>query len=78
MQRVNGNSARFLRRDPGERIASTTNVPLALLVGRSLAVICHPLLAWRRLPPLGRVALAGGYATLSYVAALAALIALRA
>jgi hypothetical protein len=52
-------------------------VPLPLLVGRSLAVICHPMLAWGRLPPVGRVALAGGYATLSYVAALATLIALR-
>lgn len=54
-----------------------SRVPLPLLVGRSLAVMCHPLLAWHRLPPAGRAAIAGGYATLSYLAALATLITLR-
>ena len=47
-----------------------------MVIGRSLAVMCHPLLAWRRLRPSGRAALAGGYATLTYVAVLAALAAL--
>ena len=52
-------------------------MPLPLLVGRSLAVIRHPLLAWNRLPPAGRVALAGSYAGLSYAAGLLALFALH-
>jgi len=46
-----------------------------LLVGRSLAVFCHPALAWQRLRPSGRVALAAGYAGLSYLAALVSLFA---
>lgn len=37
----------------------------------------HPLLAWNRLTPEGRAALAAGYGTLSYFAALGALIALH-
>jgi hypothetical protein len=52
-------------------------MPLPLLVGRSLAVMCHPLLAWRRLPRAGRVAMTAAYAGMSYVAALLGLIALR-
>ena len=52
-------------------------MPLPLIVGRSLAVMCHPLLAWSRLPPAGRAAVAGGYGILSYLAALAGLIVLR-
>jgi hypothetical protein len=52
-------------------------VPVALVVGRSLAVICHPQLAWHRLPPAGRAALALGYAGLSYLSALVALLVLR-
>lgn len=39
--------------------------------------MCHPSLAWDRLSPSGRVALAMGYATLSYFTALVVLIALR-
>lgn len=71
-------SRSFERSAVGERIASRWSVPLPLLVGRSLAVMCHPLLAWRQLPPTGRVVLAGGYATMSYLASLAILVALRA
>jgi hypothetical protein len=53
-------------------------VPLSLLVGRSLAVLCNPSPAWDRLPPSGRVALAGAYVAVSYVAALVGLLALHA
>jgi predicted ABC-type sugar transport system permease subunit len=55
----------------------TCGVPLSLVVGRSLAVICNPLPAWRRLPPAGRVALAGAYVAVSYAAALLGLFALH-
>jgi hypothetical protein len=50
-------------------------VTVSVLVGRLLAVMCHPVLAWRLLRPSGRVALAAGYAGLSYLAALLALLA---
>jgi hypothetical protein len=50
----------------------------ALLLGRSLAIMCHPQLAWRRLPPSGRAALATGYTVVSYVASLVMLFAFRA
>jgi len=49
-----------------------------VLVGRSLAMICHPVLGWRRLNPSGRVVLAAGYAGLSYLTVLIALLALHA
>ena len=39
--------------------------------------MCHPSLAWNRLSPSGRVAVAMVYATLSYVTALVTLFALR-
>jgi hypothetical protein len=52
-------------------------MPASILVGRSLAVICHPVLAWARLRPSGRVALAAGYAGLSYLTALLTLLALH-
>ena len=61
----------------GERFASRSGVPVTLVVARSLAVMCHPLLAWRRLPPRGRVALAGAYAGFSYLTALLTLLALQ-
>jgi hypothetical protein len=50
-------------------------VTASVLVGRLLAVMCHPVMAWRLLRPSGRVALAAGYAGLSYLAALLALLA---
>jgi hypothetical protein len=50
-------------------------VTVSVLVGRLLAVMCHPVLAWRLLSPSGRVALAAGYAGLSYLTALVALFA---
>jgi hypothetical protein len=52
-------------------------MPLSLVVARSLAVMCHPLHAWHRLPPRGRAGLAGAYAVLSYVTALLAMFALK-
>jgi len=48
------------------------------LLGRTLAMMRHPCLAWVRLQPSGRVMLAAGYAGLSYLTALLALLALKA
>jgi hypothetical protein len=39
--------------------------------------MCHPVLAWRYLPPPGRFALAAGYAVVAYVTALTLLFTLR-
>ena len=58
-------------------LPSGMNVPVSLFVGRSLAVACHPQLAWHRLPPIGRATLALGYAVASYLIALVTLFALR-
>jgi hypothetical protein len=52
-------------------------VAISVVVGRSAAVMCHPVLAWRYLKPSGRLALAAGYAVLTYVAALTLLFTLR-
>lgn len=56
-------------------LLSAVNVAIALLVGRSLAMMRHPVLGWPRLRPSGRVALAAGYAGLSYLTALFSMIA---
>jgi len=72
------NLRRFPRRNTGEGFALHYGVPLSVVVGRSLAVICNPLPAWRRLPPAGRVALAGAYVAVSYAAALLGLFTLHA
>jgi hypothetical protein len=72
------NLRRFPRRNTGEGFALQYRVTVSLVVGRSLAVICNPLPAWRRLPPAGRVALAGAYVAVSYAAALLVLFALHA
>ena len=50
---------------------------LELFVGRTLAMMRHPVLAWVRLRPFGRVMLAAGYASLSYVTAFLMLLALK-
>lgn len=47
---------------------------MARLIGRTLAVAVHPALAWPRLRPSGRFALAVIYAAASYVAVLAVLL----
>jgi hypothetical protein len=52
-------------------------VTVEVLVGRTLAMMRHPVLAWERLQPSGRVVLAAGYAGLSYLTALFALLALK-
>ncbi len=65
----------FYAAQSGEAFASQSAVTVSALVGRLLAVMCHPVLAWRCLRPSGRVALAAGYAGLSYLTALLALLA---
>jgi hypothetical protein len=52
-------------------------VAVEVLIGRSLAVMRHPVLAWPRLPPSGRVVLAAGYAGLSYLTAILLLLTLH-
>jgi hypothetical protein len=64
-------------RGGGRYFAFAADVPVSLVVGRSLAVICHPQLAWHRLPPAGRAALAIGYGVGSYLSALVTLFVLR-
>jgi hypothetical protein len=44
-------------------------------IGRSAAMMCHPVLAWERTQPAGRVALAMGYAAVAYLTAFMVLIA---
>lgn len=48
-----------------------------VLLGRALAIMRHPLLAWPRLPPSGRVVLAAGYAGVSYLTVIVALLTIR-
>jgi len=48
-------------------------MPLAILIGRSLAFAVHPAAAWMRLPPRGRAAIVATYAVASYAIVLAAL-----
>lgn len=52
------------------------SVAVEVAIGRVLAVFRHPVLAWPRLPASGRVVLAAGYAGISYLTALLALLAL--
>jgi hypothetical protein len=47
-----------------------------IVMGRSLAVLFHPFLAWPVLSASGRVLLAGGYLLIAYVAVLVVLLAL--
>ena len=49
-------------------------MPLEIVLGRALAVFAHPLLAWRRLSPKGRVCLTGTYVLVSYLGVLATLV----
>jgi hypothetical protein len=46
-----------------------------IVMGRSLAVLFHPFLAWRVLSAPGRVLLAGGYLLIAYLGVLALLLA---
>jgi hypothetical protein len=45
-----------------------------VLLGRMLAVCCHPQAAWRVLPKRGRLALAAAYFAVAYFGVLTALI----
>jgi hypothetical protein len=45
-----------------------------VLLGRLLAVCCHPQAAWRVLPKSGRLALAATYFAVGYLGVLTALI----
>ena len=58
-------------------LPDTAAMAASIFVGRLLAVLCHPVLGWRRLNPSGRVVLAAGYAGLSYLTVLSALFALH-
>ena len=51
-------------------------VQLEVLIGRSLAVAAHPVLAWRLAGPAGRVLIVSGYFGASYLAALTMLLAI--
>jgi hypothetical protein len=51
-------------------------MPIEIWLGRGLALLVHPAAAWPRLRPGGRAMLLSAYATMSYVAVLAALLAL--
>jgi len=48
-----------------------------VLLGRSLAVIAHPFLAWRVISQRGRLYLAGAYLVAAYVAVLMTLLLAR-
>ena len=47
------------------------------LLGRSLAVMAHPLLAWRVLSQRGRIYLAGAYLVVAYAVVLTTLLLAR-
>jgi hypothetical protein len=61
----------------GRALAILSGVAVELLLGRALAIMRHPLLAWPRLPPSGRVVLAAGYAGVSYLTVTALLLTLQ-
>jgi hypothetical protein len=46
-------------------------------IGRALAVSVHPVLAWKALPPSGRIAIVLAYFGAAYLSVLGALLALR-
>jgi hypothetical protein len=46
----------------------------AIAVGRAMAVVAHPFLAWDVLSTRGRLCLTGAYLTAGYVTVLATLI----
>jgi hypothetical protein len=49
----------------------------AVFIGRTMAACVHPYAAWRVLPREARVVVVSTYATLTYVAVLAALLVCR-
>ena len=70
-------SGQFRAISAGEALAILSRVAVELLLGRALAIMRHPLLAWPRLPPSGRVVLAAGYAGVSYLTVIAVLLTLQ-
>jgi len=68
---------RFRGYQLGERFANHDGMAVSVLVGRLAAMMCHPVLAWKHLNSSGRVALAAGYAGLTYLTALILLFSLR-
>ena len=73
---VDGLNSKFSVAPVGEAFAPDERMVPSVFVGRSAAMMCHPVLAWDRMRPAGRVALATGYATIAYVTALMVLVAL--
>jgi hypothetical protein len=61
----------------GDTLAPCLNMSAEALLGRSLAVIAHPLLAWRVLSQRGRIYLAGAYLVAAYVMVLTTLLLAR-
>jgi hypothetical protein len=51
-------------------------MPVAILVGRSLAFAVHPTAAWTRLSRRGRVAFVASYALTTYALVLTAMVLL--
>ena len=51
-------------------------MPVAILVGRSLAFAVHPTAAWTRLSGRGRVAFVASYGLASYAIVLTAMVLL--
>jgi hypothetical protein len=51
-------------------------MPLETVIGRSLALYAHPVLAWRLLRRSGRIAIILGYFGAAYVGVLTALFVL--
>jgi hypothetical protein len=52
-------------------------VTLEASIGRALAMSVHPVLAWKALPPSGRIAIVLGYFGAAYLSTLTTLLALR-
>jgi len=53
---------------------NVSGMPLEIVIGRALAFIVHPALAWKRLSPAGRVLVAVAYFGAGYAAVLSALL----
>ena len=74
-KRVQSPENRYLR--AGGRFASGRDMSAEALLGRSLAVIAHPHLAWRVLSQRGRIYLAGAYLVVAYAVVLTTLLLAR-
>jgi len=61
----------------GQTFAGGRRVTLEALIGRTLAVSVHPVLAWKGLRLSGRIAIVLAYFGAAYLSVLTALFALR-